>query len=55
MCRGEEGGRESGEETSTKQGILTARLKEYDLVCCNLKLKSSNLETVMLSVTFSPV
>ena len=27
MCKGEEGGRELGEETSTKQGILTSRLK----------------------------
>ena len=30
--RGEEGGREAGEETSTEQGILTARLKGYGLV-----------------------
>ena len=31
--RGEEGGREAGEETSTKRGILTSRLKGYGLVC----------------------
>ena len=37
MCRGGEGGREVGEETSTKQRILTSRLKEYGLVCCNFK------------------